>query len=445
MSLALVASAAVAGLLSFFSPCILPLLPVYIGMLTTDATRGGGAAENGPAASSDAKTAGGGRLSFGRRCANTVAFVLGIMFVFVAMGAGAGAVGSLANNAYLTVACGLLVVVMGLLMAGVISVPALSGTRRFDVSRLHASGVAWAFVLGLAFSFGWTPCVGPIMGTILALCADAGSALAGAGLMLAYGLGLCVPFLVLTVGAGVLVSRIGAIRGVLPWIQRIGGALVVVMGLWMIFSQVHDLVTAASVPIDETDPVVAAAPASVSGTTAASQAGDTVSSATAASQASDAALAAAPATQSSGASHVSSAWKNVALKDLDGSTIRLSSLVGKPIYLEFWGSWCSSCVADLDLLKDLYAEHRETGDVQVVSIVTPGSFGEKDADDFVAWAGEQGVNFPCYMDLRASLVSYLGIVGFPSSVFIDSSGTVVEVHTGGLDHDDLEAKLSQLQ
>ena len=101
--------------------------------------------------------------------------------------------------------------------------------------------------MGLAFSFGWTPCVGPILGSILALAAGGGNVAAGAGLLLVYALGLCIPFLVITLAANLLLARLSKIHKYLPAIQKTGGVLIAIMGLWMIFTQVGALATSASV------------------------------------------------------------------------------------------------------------------------------------------------------------------------------------------------------
>lgn len=360
MDIAQFASAFGAGLLSFFSPCILPLLPVYVGMLTT------GADDE--------------QLGLARRCANTVAFVLGICFV----------------------------------LAGFVRVPLLQRDSRKGLRRVQVKGVASAFLLGLAFSFGWTPCVGPILGSILALAAGGGNVTAGAGLLLVYALGLCIPFLVITLAANLLLARLSKIHKYLPAIQKAGGVLIAIMGLWMIFTQMGALAPNASVKQEE-----AASEVSVTDAQGVS-AGD------------------------ADTGGISSAWKNVVLTDLDGTKHRMSELAGSPVYFEFWGSWCTSCVADLGQLNEVSKEHEQLGDVKVVSVVTPGFYGERSADDFVAWARENGVEVPVYMDTRCSLAKYIGVSAFPTSVFVDSNGNIAKVRVGAIDRDELEGLLAEL-
>lgn len=394
MAAGVLVSALLAGLLSFFSPCVLPLIPVYVGMLAGDAE----AAAWGVS----------GRANRLRLLANALAFVLGISFVFVALGIGAGLLGSLLNNAYLTCALGLLVFVFGLQTAGLIHIPLLERQVKAEVKGPRKGKVATSFLLGLAFSFGWTPCVGPILGTILALAADQGGVAASAGLLLVYSMGLCVPFLVIALASDLLLKRVRKLNRFLPAIQRAGGALIAVMGLWMVFSQVGALVGANRPTVTDVNLTeVKAGDADVSG--------------------------------------VSSAWKNVVLTDLSGEKHRLSELKGTPVYLEFWGSWCSSCVQDLDQMQEVWREHEQAGDVLVASVVVPGFYGERSVDEFLAWAEQEGVEAPVYMDTNGSLSAYLGVAAFPTSVFINSDGTIARIRVGAIERDELERLLAELQ
>lgn len=394
MAAGVLVSALLAGLLSFFSPCVLPLIPVYVGMLAGDAE----AAARGVS----------GRANRLRLLANALAFVLGISFVFVALGIGAGLLGSLLNNAYLTCALGLLVFVFGLQTAGLIHIPLLERQVKAEVKGPRKGKVATSFLLGLAFSFGWTPCVGPILGTILALAADQGGVAASAGLLLVYSLGLCVPFLVIALASDLLLKRVRKLNRFLPAIQRAGGALIAVMGLWMVFSQVGALVGANRPTVTDVNLTeVKAGDADVSG--------------------------------------VSSAWKNVVLTDLSGEKHRLSELKGTPVYLEFWGSWCSSCVQDLGQMQEVWREHEQVGDVLVTSVVVPGFYGERSVDEFLAWAEQEGVEAPVYMDTNGSLSAYLGVAAFPTSVFINSDGTIARIRVGAIERDELERLLAELQ
>lgn len=483
MGAGLILSALGAGLLSFFSPCILPLLPVYAAILAS-----GVGEESAPAsgampvsdgvqvpgdvlvssdmsASGDARVVEGAqaddstrtmRRGTGRRLAATAAFVLGISTVFVSMGAGAGALGSLLNNAYVTIAAGLVVVLMGLYMADVLTIPALQRTRQINPNKIRARGVVGAFLLGLAFSFGWTPCVGPILGTILTMAASVGGAVPGALLLLVYSIGLCLPFAVLTLASDLILSRIKGLGRYLDIIRRIGGALLVIMGLWMTFAQVHDLITISRLGAEPASVNAIAAPQTTDGADqkgVPNAPGKQNSAGTPGEQSAATPNAGAPASDTEDAAgkdaqpdkkSLADAWKNVALTDLDGNTVHLSDFKGEPVYLEFWGTWCPVCMATLDQLAQTSAEHNSKGDVRVVSVVAPGTSGEKSADEFVQWAREEGIDFPVFMDTRASLVRFFGISGFPTSMFIGADGELVGLYVGSIEHEQLEGMLDQL-
>ena len=139
-----------AGLLSFFSPCILPLLPVYIAHL--------GGVEPGK----EKKEIRLGRMKIHPQLiGNTLFFILGISFVFILLGFGAGALGSIINSSWFIVGTGAVVVVFGIFQTGVIKTLFLQKEKKFSISSKGKKGFVSAFLLGFTFSFGWSPCIGP--------------------------------------------------------------------------------------------------------------------------------------------------------------------------------------------------------------------------------------------------------------------------------------------
>jgi cytochrome c-type biogenesis protein len=212
-----IAAAFGAGVVSFLSPCVLPLIPGYVSFITGMSL---------------------GDLQAPRRRAAVVLvpsalFVAGFTLVFVALGASASMLGSLlvAYRAPLARVSGVVIFVLGFLMLGVVRVPWLSGEARFDMARARSFG-RWASLLaGMAFAFGWTPCVGPILGSILVLAGQSAQVGTGALLLLAYSLGLGVPFLLVAL-------LLGRLAGALSWlkrhslaIDRVAGVILMVLGL----------------------------------------------------------------------------------------------------------------------------------------------------------------------------------------------------------------------
>lgn len=211
-----------AGILSFLSPCVLPLIPGYLSFMT------------GLSAS---------ELAEGRDRVRIVGpallFVLGFSAVFVSLGATASIVGQFLLDYRVVIerVAGGLIILFGILMLGIIKMPWLYGEARVDLERSRSFGKGAAFVMGAAFAAGWTPCVGPILGSILTMAGSSGSVGKGALLLLSYSLGFGVPF----IAVALLFSRL---RGPLRWlsshalaVNRVAGALLVLVGLLILTGQ----------------------------------------------------------------------------------------------------------------------------------------------------------------------------------------------------------------
>lgn len=210
------------GVITFISPCLLPLLPVYVAYFA------GGVRGEGDAANS----------GVGRTLASALAFVAGFTLLFTLMGAFAGSLGGFfsENQTVLNVVCGLVVVFFGLHFMGVVTIPALQKTLRADMDR-PPRGPLSSFLFGIVFAIGWTPCVGAFLGSALSMAAAAGSTLQGIALLVCYSLGLGVPFVV----SALLIDQL---EGAFTWVKRhyqtinvVCGALLVVVGALMATGQ----------------------------------------------------------------------------------------------------------------------------------------------------------------------------------------------------------------
>ncbi|HSH23133.1 MAG TPA: cytochrome c biogenesis protein CcdA [Acidimicrobiales bacterium] len=199
-----------AGMISFLSPCVLPLVPGYLSLMS-----GVGTAELAVATKADTR----------RLLRSTLLFVAGFTVVFVALGAGASAVGQvlLDHQRGLNQIAGAVVIAMGLALAGVVSPRLLQRERRVHVSPSRLGGFA-APVMGMAFAFGWTPCIGPVLASVLSLAATEATLSRGVTLLLAYSLGLGVPF----VATGIAFGRLA---GALAWVKRRARTINLVSGL----------------------------------------------------------------------------------------------------------------------------------------------------------------------------------------------------------------------
>ena len=207
------------GVITFVSPCLLPMLPLYLAYFAGDANE-------------SVASKGGSHLV--RTIGHALGFVLGFTLVFVLMGVAAGAIGGLLveHAAVVNVVCGLVVIVFGLHYAGVFESKLLNRTLKPATSgKPHSFASSVAF--GVVFAIGWTPCVGVFLGSALALAATSSSALHGMALLLCYSAGLALPLLVSAIAIDQLAGAFDAIKRNYRTINRVCGILLVIMGALM--------------------------------------------------------------------------------------------------------------------------------------------------------------------------------------------------------------------
>jgi cytochrome c-type biogenesis protein len=220
-----------AGVLSFLSPCVLPLIPAYISFLSGISLE-------------DLRQGTAPKKVLIRAGLASVFFVAGFSLVFIVLGASASFIGKLLAD-HITVftrIAGIAIIVLGLYLLGVIKMDWLGYERRLKVKKF-SPGFIGAFLIGLAFAFGWTPCVGPILAGILALAAAQQTLVKGMYLLAAYSLGLGIPFIITGFGVGAFMKFFEKYKKFIRWGEIIAGVLLVALGALIFFNNLNVLIS----------------------------------------------------------------------------------------------------------------------------------------------------------------------------------------------------------
>jgi cytochrome c-type biogenesis protein len=232
-------AALIAGLVSFLSPCVLPLVPPYLVFLA------GTSLERFANREAEQRVK-------RETVAAAVLFVLGFSTVFIALGASASAIGSLirAYSGPLASVAGIAIIIMGLHFLGVTQIALLHRQKRLDVAK--PVGLWGAYVIGLAFAFGWTPCIGPILAAILAVAASEQTVTKGASLLAVYSLGLGIPFVIAAFAIEPFAAFLSRFRNYLHRVEQVMGAFLVLTGIAFLTGSINQV----SVWLLETFPVL---------------------------------------------------------------------------------------------------------------------------------------------------------------------------------------------
>lgn len=427
------------GLLSFFSPCVLPLLPLYIGYLS------GGTAVKGE----DGKI----HYKQSKVLVHTLFFVAGVSFAFFLLGLGVSAVGGFfhSHQAMFARVGGILVMLFGLYQLGIFGTSSVLGREHrlpFQLDRLAMSPVT-ALLMGFTFSFAWTPCVGPALTSVLLMAASAATRSQGLGLIGVYTLGFVLPFLFVGLFTTRLLELFRKYRGVVRYTVKIGGILMVLMGILMFTGKMNDVtgylsrISGTQVPRTERmeeGTVAEKAEADNEGESTESGTGGPES--TAASE--EASGETAPAETAADARPVIPAV-DFELEDQYGNIHRLEDYRGKTIFLNFWATWCPPCKAEMPDIQKLYEKSATEGEdaVIVLGVAAPNMGQEGSEEEIAAFMEEKGYTYPVLMDTEGELFNSYGIMSFPTTFMIDRDGNVFGYVSGMLSADMMDSIVRQ--
>jgi cytochrome c-type biogenesis protein len=398
-----------AGLLSFLSPCVLPLIPSYLCVI-------GGATEF-------SKTCG----EFKPRLVmRTFSFILGFSAVFITLSVVLAVTFNLMGgfSRWLNWISGALVIVLGFNV--IFDFLAFLNYEK----RMHLQGaprgMIGAFLAGGAFGAGWTPCVGPVLAGILLLAAQSGGIPKAVLYLAFYSVGLGLPFLLASAFFNAFVRASAKLRSHLPLIRRISGALLIVIGVLIVTGHFQALSAMTAKWQNSLAAKVGAT----------ADSGSTDSRMTLAPTASDDS-----ATQDDAVlPEVISAFRaarlpvtdkavtpvDFTLPLLDGTQCRLSDLQGKVVFLNFWATWCPPCRAEMPSMEAVYQQLRDRGfEILAVNI-------QEGAASVSAFMKENKLSFPVALDESGKISGLYGVQAIPTSYIIDKRGLIVSRLTGSI-------------
>ena len=433
------------GVLSFFSPCVLPLLPLYVGYLS------GGTARRGED----------GRLYYDRRrvMMNTLFFVIGVGAAFFILGLGVSALGTFFRDSQVLFVRvgGVLIILFGLYQLGVFGSSAFLGRERrlpFKLDTLAMSPVT-ALLLGFTFSFAWTPCVGPALASVLIMAASAGTRGWAFVLIGVYTLGFVLPFLAVGLFTTSLLEFFKSHMRVVRYTVKAGGALLVLMGVLMLTGQMNAVtgyLSRISQPgtAEQSEEAGAGETDLASGETAASESSPGESS-SGESSSGESSPDESPSGEAADASESENEERPVipapdfTLKDQYGNTHSLADYRGKTIFLNFWATWCPPCRAEMPDIQHLYETRETEGEEALVILgVAAPNYGQETTEEGIAqFMEENGYTYPVLMDADLELTSAYGIYSYPTTFMIDREGNVFGYVSGQLSLEMMESIIRQ--
>ena len=365
----------VEGLVSFLSPCVLPIIPIYMGYL---------------AGNSNEK-----RNSNKKVLLFTISFIFGILLAIFLMNASINLLQSfLKEHMTLFVRIGgILIVLLGIYQLGFIKINFLQRTFRFSLKTDNKMNVMVAFIMGFTFSFAWTPCIGPALSSILLLAASSGDFWYSNFLMIIYAFGFTLRFLVLGLFTNKALNWLNSHRDIVKYTTKIGAVILIIFGLMMFSGKLNTISNYMSPSQGQVS------------TNQAENSDDSVN------------------------------YGN-ALLNQDDKPISLADYHGKVVFLNFWATWCPPCQREMPEIQKLSEKYQNSEDIAILTVVMPGG-QEMDAAGIKKFLKEKGFTMPVIFD-DGRLSSSFQITSLPTTYMFDRDGNVYGSVVGQLSSDMME-------
>ena len=362
-----------AGVLSFLSPCVLPLVPGYVSLIS--------------GVSIDHLKDGNDSRRNARRAVilNSIAFNIGLSMIFLSLGVLAGLLGrTITANAWFRIIGGVVIIGFGFQLMGLLKIGALYKDTRF-FSQQKPRGMLGSMTLGMAFAAGWTPCIGPILGGIIGLAATSGNWKTGLYLSCFYAAGLALPFLLTGLAINKFLGFYSKFRKHLHKVEVVSGVLLISIGLLIATDKVAVINAWLLRWLPNPEVVLKTDDAEIL-----------------------------PPLE---ASKVSPA-PEIELRNVAGAPFRLSDLRGRVVLLNFWGTWCIPCREEIPELNDMHRELESKGFTVV------GASWNSPLSDIQDFQQEIRIDYPILLDSENIGDKFGGIQSFPTTFIIDREGRI---------------------
>ncbi|HCQ6175705.1 TPA: redoxin family protein [Clostridioides difficile] len=399
------------GIVSFFSPCILPILPIYLSILSNSSV------EN----LKEGKTSFIGSSLF----KNTIFFALGISTTFFILGSSVKVLSMFfnENKDLIMFIGGIIIIIMGLFYMGIIKSSILNREKRFNVKFKEMKAIT-AFILGFTFSFGWTPCIGPILASVLVMVSSSSNHLSANLLIAVYTIGFILPFIITAMFYSKLFKTIDKIKSNMEIIKKIGGIILIVSGILMMVNGFGSISkhfnTSQNSKIES------------------KQEENKRENSTDKEENSDGNNSQKDSNNDNNdnGSNDEDRIKSIdfTLTDQYGKTHKLSDYEGKVVFLNFWATWCPPCKEEMPYIEQLYKDYNKNNDdVVILGVASPNLGREGSREQVVNFLKDQGYTFPVVLDEDGALAYQYGINAFPTTFIIDKEGYVTQYIPGAMD------------
>lgn len=435
------------GILSFFSPCVIPLIPIYMSYLAGNAKKIG---EDG-------------LIIYQRKKVffHTVCFVLGISFAFFVLGMGLTTLGTFfqSNQIFFTQIGGIIIVFLGLYQIGLFDIKLLQREKRFSIkTQGREMNPLLAILMGFTFSFAWTPCVGPALASVLIMASSSSNMLVGNLLVLVYTMGFVIPFLILGLFTAQVLSFLKKHQKIVKYTVKAGGILLIIIGI-MIFTGwmngISKYLSSFTLPQgsnyseeDNFSENVANNSSSQGEShtdevyTEDDQTDELIPQDDESSQAS-------PSTGAPNQNQATSPQEerkiiptfDFTLIDQYGNEHTLSDYKGKVVFLNFWATWCGPCQREMPDIEELYQEYdKNSKDIIILGVANPSTKdnpnnADVSKEEIQTFLEEHRISFPVVFDETGKVLRDYFISAFPTTFMIDENGNIFGYVQGMLTKD----------